>query len=75
MTCVICKKGEPRAGKATVTLERGGKIMVVRGVPALVCPNCGEEYVDEAVARKLLEAAEEEARSGTQVSVREYASA
>jgi len=75
MTCVIYKKGEPRSGTATVTLERDECIMVVRGAPALVCPNCGEEYVDEAVTRGLLKTAEQEARSGTKVTVREYAPA
>ncbi len=72
MTCVICKKGEIRNGTATVTLERDGTIMVVRCVPALVCPNCGEEYVDEAVARELLKTAEKAARCGVQVDIREY---
>ena len=47
MKCVICKKGETRVGKATVTLDKDGTTLVFKGVPARVCTNCGEEYVDE----------------------------
>jgi YgiT-type zinc finger domain-containing protein len=54
MTCVICRQGETRPGKATVTLERGGATFVIRGVPARVCDNCGEEYLDETTTADLL---------------------
>ena len=73
--CVICKNGKTRPGKATVTLERNGTTLVIKSVPANVCANCGEEYVDEGTTAKLLKAAEEAARSGVQVDVREFAAA
>lgn len=75
MKCVICKHGETRPGKATVTLERGATTLVIKGVPARVCANCGEEYVDEAITAQLLDTAEAAGRSGVQVDVREYAAA
>ena len=75
MKCVICKSGETRPGKATVTFERGATTLVIKGVPARVCANCGEEYVDEVITAKLLHTAEEVARAGVQVDVREYAAA
>lgn len=75
MKCVICKQTELRPGKATVTLERAGATLVVKGVPARVCPNCGEEYVDEEVTKRLLKHAEEAARAGVQVDIREYLAA
>jgi len=34
MRCVICKQAETQPGKATVTLERDGLTLVVKGVPA-----------------------------------------
>jgi hypothetical protein len=46
---------------------------VFRGVPALICDNCGEEYVDESVTKQLLELAEEAARSGSDIEVRDFA--
>jgi YgiT-type zinc finger domain-containing protein len=72
MRCVICKQGETRPGLATVTLERDGLTIVFKRVPAQVCANCGEEYVDEEAAARLLRTAEEMARAGTQVEVRQY---
>ncbi len=75
MKCVICKQGETRPGKATVTLERNGMTLVVKNVPARVCANCGEEYVDEKTTSRLLKEAEEAARSGVQVDIREYIAA
>lgn len=72
MKCVICKHGETRAGTATVTLTRDQLTLVVKGVPAQVCHNCGEEYVDEDVTSQLLKVAEEASQAGVQVDVREY---
>ena len=59
----------------TVTLERGTVTLVVKGVPARVCANCGEEYVDGPTSERLLRAAEEAARAGVQVDVRQFAAA
>jgi YgiT-type zinc finger domain-containing protein len=72
MKCPICRTGETQPGKATVTLEREGLTLVVRGVPARVCANCGEEYVDEVETQRLVAAAEEALRAGVKVDVREY---
>ncbi len=73
MTCTICKQTDVEPGTATVTLERDGMTLVVKHVAARVCPNCGEEYINEDAALHLLETAEQAARSGVQVDVREYA--
>ncbi len=75
MICVICKNGETQLGKATVTLEREETTLVIKGVPAQVCGNCGEEYVDEETTARLLKTAEDAARAGVQVDVRQYAAA
>jgi len=67
MKCVICKKGETRPGKVTVTLDKEGSTLVFRGVPASICANCGEEYVDGDITASLLASAAEAARSGIEV--------
>jgi YgiT-type zinc finger domain-containing protein len=72
LKCAICKIGENRPGKTTVTLERAGATLVFKGVPAEVCGNCGEAYLAEEITRQLLEIAEEAARRGVQVDVREF---
>ena len=73
MICLICKHGETEPGLTSVTLERGGLTLVLKRVPALVCPNCGEAYVSDVVASKLLEDAEALAKAGAVVDVREFA--
>ena len=75
MKCVICKHGEVMPGAATITLELDGLTMVVKHVPARICENCGEQYVDEEIASGLFKTAEEMAKSGAQVDVREYKAA
>ncbi|HEB71862.1 MAG TPA: type II toxin-antitoxin system MqsA family antitoxin [Nitrospirae bacterium] len=75
MKCVICKNGETEPGKATITLERGDMTLVIKGAPARVCQNCGEEYLDEETVKTLLSSAEEAAKTGVQVEIREYVAA
>jgi YgiT-type zinc finger domain-containing protein len=72
MKCVICKQAETRPGKTTVTLERDGLTLVVKGVPAQVCPNCGEAYVDQSVTAHLIRTAEETALARAPIDIREY---
>ena len=72
MKCVICKLAETTQGTATVTLQRAEVTLVFKDVPAQVCPNCGEEYVDEKTTAQLLEQAEDAVRIGSQVDVRQY---
>lgn len=73
MKCVICKQGETRAGRITVTLERDTTTLVFKQVPAQVCDNCGESYVNEATTALLLEAAEADVKAGVQIEVRHFA--
>ena len=75
MKCVVCKHGETKAGEATVTLSREQLTLVIKGVPAQVCDNCGEEYVDSRTTNQLLETAEEAVKPGIQVDVRQYIAA
>ncbi|MEE9912836.1 MAG: type II toxin-antitoxin system MqsA family antitoxin [Deltaproteobacteria bacterium] len=75
MKCVICRQAETISGTTTITLERGELTYVVKGVPAQVCPNCGEDYVSEKVTAELLKAAEQMVKSGTLVEIRHYLAA
>jgi YgiT-type zinc finger domain-containing protein len=75
MKCPVCRQGETRIGTATVTLERDGLTLVVKQAPAMVCANCGEEYLDAATTAQVLRMAEEAAASGVQVDIRTYKAA
>lgn len=75
MKCMICKNGETFCGYATVTLERDAMTLIIKGVPAEVCSNCGEEYIDEKTTALLIQKAEEAARAGVLLDVRQYIAA
>jgi YgiT-type zinc finger domain-containing protein len=75
MRCVICKLGDTQPGTTTITLERGEMTLVVKGVPAQVCQNCGEVYVGEVISARVLGEAEAAVRAGVQVEVHTYVAA
>lgn len=72
MKCTVCKTGETTPGTTTVTLERDGATVVFKEVPAEVCANCGEAYVDEQVGQRLFDAVRDAVEAGVQVDVRAY---
>ena len=72
MKCLVCKQSEPGPGLTTVALERGEFSLVLKNVPALICPECGEAYTDESTAARLLEIALEIEAEGLQVEVRTF---
>ncbi|MGH9078021.1 MAG: YgiT-type zinc finger protein [Acidimicrobiales bacterium] len=53
--------------------NRDHTTLVVKAVPADVCDNCGEEYLDEHVTSLLLHLVDTAARTGVEVEVREFA--
>jgi len=69
----MCKKGETAPGMTTVSMTRGESTVVVKAVPAQICDNCGEYYLDEDVAKRVLQMADAAARSGAELEVRRYA--
>lgn len=75
MTCMICRNGNTQPGSATVSLTREHTTVVVKGVPADICDNCGEEYLDASVTDRLLAIAEEAAQAGVEVDVRQFIAA
>jgi YgiT-type zinc finger domain-containing protein len=75
MKCVICKQGVTDPGTTNVTLEKNGMILVVKNVPADICSNCGEAYVDEQTTRTILKIAEAAIKAGVQVEICSYKAA
>ena len=75
MNCIVCNHGQTRPGTTTVTFHRDGQTVVVNEVPAEVCENCGEAYVDEGVTTQLLEIAAAARNAQAQVLVRDFAPA
>ena len=72
MSSDFCHQGETQPGTTTVTFSRDGFTLVVNGVPADVCENCGEAHVDEATTEEPLRLARELRQPGTSVVVRDF---
>jgi YgiT-type zinc finger domain-containing protein len=72
MNCLVCRQAELVDGFTSVILERGEMRLVVNQVPARVCPNCGEAYVEEDIVVRLLREAEEVSTAGIIESEIEY---
>jgi len=73
MKCVICKHGETKQGKTTVTLQRGETTVVIKDVPAQVCNNCGEYYLSKEITGKLFKKAEQAVKAGAEVEIIRFA--
>jgi YgiT-type zinc finger domain-containing protein len=54
-----------------IYLENGATI-VFQQVPALVCDNCGEKYIDSKITSSLLLKANEIIANGVKVEIRNY---
>lgn len=59
MNCLICKSGAMKNGTTILPIERGNAILIVTDIPARICDNCGEAYIDEETARDVQEIAAE----------------
>src|SRR5579859_6029578 len=73
MTCLISRTVQTSAGLVTVTLQRGDTTVILKGVPADVCDNCGEYYLLEDVTHRDLAAAEEAVSNGVEVEILRFA--
>lgn len=74
MKCVTCKNGETKPGRTTETYETGSALVIVRGIPAEVCGQCGETYTDSATTRRL-EVLVADARRAGAVVIQEFRAA
>jgi YgiT-type zinc finger domain-containing protein len=66
--CPLCA-GSKRAGTTTFTAELGFGVVVVRNVPALVCTQCGTDWIVDEVAARIEELVEDARKRRYQVEV------
>jgi YgiT-type zinc finger domain-containing protein len=53
IACDICGQGNAKIRRVTRSYGRGKAEFLVRGVPAVSCPDCGEQYLTAATLRSL----------------------
>lgn len=59
MKCLVCKHNGFKKGTTVLPIERGNAILLITDIPARVCENCGETYLDEEVAQEVQDLANE----------------
>lgn len=74
MICLVCCHAETHPGETTVSLGGGRPVVVVTRTPAEVCENCGEPYLAETVAARLLEIGSDARRLRARVLIRDLGS-
>lgn len=52
-SCPLCRGGIKKPDVTTYTVELGFGVIVIRNVPALVCDQCGSDWIEDDVAEKL----------------------
>ena len=53
MNCPLCR-GEMKHGTSHILIERGeDSVIVINKVPALICEQCGDDFIDIQVTRKI----------------------
>jgi YgiT-type zinc finger domain-containing protein len=58
---------------ATVTLQRSGTVLIIKEIPADVCQDCGEYYLEEPVVSKVYSQLEEAVKRHAEVEILRYA--
>lgn len=49
MLCVLCK-GEMKSGKVNFPVDKEDNFILIKGVPAEICEQCGEVFLKDDVA-------------------------
>jgi YgiT-type zinc finger domain-containing protein len=57
--CTECKQAETQFQLVSMEFERADVQVKVEGIPAMVCPNCGEKAFAPGIAEQVIAAANE----------------
>lgn len=52
-TCISCGSSHVRTVHVRSAFWQGERLVVVEGIPALVCDNCGEQFYEETTDRAI----------------------
>jgi len=66
--CPLCA-GKKKAGTTTFTADLDFGVVVVRKVPAMVCTQCGADWIDDRAAKQLEDIVNDARKRRLQVEV------
>jgi YgiT-type zinc finger domain-containing protein len=73
MTCPLCKMGDMKPGMTTVVLTKNEATVIFKNVPAIICDDCGEYYLDETTTRDVYDRAQAVFSSGQELAISTFA--
>lgn len=71
MNCILCK-GKLIQGKVNHIVDIDGHIIIIKGVPANICKQCGEYYIETNIALKLEKIIEKAKKNKAEIFVVNY---
>jgi YgiT-type zinc finger domain-containing protein len=71
MDCVMCR-GLMEEKTINHIVDKDGHITIIKNVPAKVCKQCGESFIDHSVAVKLEELLEKYSSNNVEVLIINY---
>ena len=71
MTCIVCG-GDLIEKTTTYTAGQDDSVLIVKNVPANVCSQCGEEYINADVCKDLEKIERDAKESATEIYVTNY---
>lgn len=66
--CVICS-GKVEKGITSLVFDKDNQVIVIRGIPALCCQKCGEEYFDSKTTEEVEKLKEKAKQSFSDISL------
>ncbi len=69
--CPLCR-GRKSEGTTTFAVDLGSGVIVVRHVPALICDQCGMEWIEDEIAGVLEKMVTDVRTKGSIVEVKEF---
>jgi YgiT-type zinc finger domain-containing protein len=67
-SCPLCGGGK-KPGTTTFTADLGFGVVVIRNVPAMVCSQCGADWISDEMAKRIEAVVDEARKKQLQVEV------
>ena len=71
MNCILCKSNLFK-GIVNQIVDFDGHIIIIKGVPANICKQCGEYYLENDIALKLEKIIEDTKKNKAEIFVTNY---
>lgn len=71
MNCILCKSNMIN-GKVNHIVDLDGHIIIIKDVPANICRQCGEYFIENNIALKLEKIVEEVMKNKAEIFVVNY---